>query len=70
MQTPQALRTGWVRQGERVHKQNRACAQHARCAKTPDLLSRESARLRHWNKPGLTGVRQSSCSRQKQAGLT
>lgn len=55
---------------ERGHKHNRGCAQHARCAKTPDLLSRKSARLRQWNKPGLTGVRQSSCSRQNQAGPT
>lgn len=62
---------GQVRQeGEREHKQNRSCAQHARCAKMPDLLSRKCARLRQWKKPSLTGVRQSSCSRQNQAGPT
>lgn len=47
---------------EREHKQNRGWAQHARCAKMPALLSRKSARLHQWNKRGLTGVRQSSCS--------
>ena len=48
---------------EREPRQNHSSARHARCAKTPDLLSRKSARLRQRNKPGLTGVRKSLCSR-------
>lgn len=58
------------REREREHKQNHSCAQHARCAKMPDLLLRKNARLRQRNKPDLTGVRQSSGSRQNQAGPT
>ena len=64
--------TGSAREGagSTSQKRNRSCAQHARCAKTPDLLSGRCARFRQWNKLGLTGVRQSGCSRQNPAGST
>lgn len=63
---PRAPRTG----GERQRKTKKITVVHNMQGKTPDLLSRKTARLRQWNKPGLTGVRQSSCSRQNQAGPT